>query len=177
VSVRAGNLTSGNTTSCGCWKRAFPRKNKTHGLHGSRTYAIWNAMVQRCHNPNATAYPAYGGRGIRVCPRWRNFAQFLADMGAAPDGCGIDRIDNARGYEPGNCRWADRTQQSRNRGNVLKLSVCGWEMTIPEWAEQSGIPASTIRQRITRYGWEPAAAVSIPTSHGTRHRHRKSLCS
>lgn len=72
-------------------------------------------MRQRCHNPNATKWPLYGGRGIEVCERWASFENFLADMGERPAGMTIDRIDNDGGYEPGNCQWADVITQNRNR--------------------------------------------------------------
>ena len=73
-------------------------------------------MVSRCHSATAVAYRKYGAKGITVCARWReSFAAFLADMGERPAGTSIDRIDNARGYEPSNCRWADKYVQARNR--------------------------------------------------------------
>lgn len=86
----------------------------------SPTYRVWCAIKDRCLNPNSkTSYPKYGGRGITICDRWRDsFEAFLEDMGERPEGTSIDRIDNNKGYEPGNCRWADKWTQSRNRRNV-----------------------------------------------------------
>jgi len=80
-------------------------------------YTVWYGMIRRCCNPQDPAFPSYGARGIGVSPRWReDFMTFFADMGPRPSlGHSIDRLDNARGYEPGNCRWATRSQQQRNR--------------------------------------------------------------
>lgn len=80
-------------------------------------------MIQRCTNPNNPAWRLYGGRGITVCARWRDFPAFLADMGERPNGLTLDRIDNDRGYEPGNCRWATWSEQRSNqRRNQRELS-------------------------------------------------------
>lgn len=100
------------------------RHGHTSNRRATPTYCSWSSMVQRCTNPNCKSWPEYGGRGITVCDRWRNsFDAFLADMGQKPRGTSIDRIDNDRGYEPGNCRWATRAVQNKNqRRNRRQLS-------------------------------------------------------
>ena len=112
----------GQTVSCGCHRNAVATKRlTTHGKAAggnahTRVYRIWNAMKQRCQNPNQPHYERYGGRGITVCDRWQKFAEFYADMGDPPtDQHSIDRIDNDRGYEPGNCRWATLIEQAQNK--------------------------------------------------------------
>ena len=81
----------------------------------SPTYQSWYAMKQRCQNPNCPAYKDYGGRGIKICERWMDFANFLQDMGEKPEGLTLDRINNNGNYELGNCRWATRKQQRQNQ--------------------------------------------------------------
>jgi hypothetical protein len=81
----------------------------------SPEYQSWMAMMTRCHNASCSAFRHYGGRGITVCARWRLFENFLADMGPRPPGLTLERRDNDGNYEPGNCRWATRSDQVRNR--------------------------------------------------------------
>jgi hypothetical protein len=128
VSV-GSDVKSGKATSCGCYANEVRAENSRsnrdkiasartkHGAAGKiPEYAIWKTMRQRCANPNCTDYPDYGGRGIAVCDRWSEFTAFITDMGRRPsDQHSIDRIDNDRGYEPGNCRWADDLTQASNR--------------------------------------------------------------
>lgn len=115
--IKVGSLTSGLTRSCGCPlpKRASYKSKGRMVMTGA--YSSWCAMIQRCTNPKATGYKYYGGRGIKVCDRWRgDFLSFLADMGERPPGLSIDRYpDNDGNYEPGNCRWATAKQQVANR--------------------------------------------------------------
>lgn len=94
-----------------------------HGLRYHSLYGTWHGMRSRCSNTKDKDYPRYGGRGIKVCERWDNFALFLADMGEKPSSShSIDRIDNNGNYEPANCRWATRSQQTHN-SKVSKMTV------------------------------------------------------
>lgn len=149
--VDVGNLTSGRQVSCGCikWK---------HGLGGTRIGGIWAKMLSRCLNPNAAFFSCYGGRGITVCERWNDIRAFAEDMGHAPAGWSIERVDNNAGYFPENCVWAKMKEQANNTRRNVKLTARGVTKNLAQWAEESGIPSQTIRDRMKR-GWEHERAI------------------
>lgn len=122
-------------------------------------YNAWRHMINRCENPNDNRFAYYGGRGIKVCERWRSsFENFLEDMGERPPNRSLDRIDNDRGYEPGNCRWATRKEQARNKRTTRFIVFRGERRPLVEWAEILGIPAYSIWNRI-RLGWTDEEAL------------------
>jgi hypothetical protein len=129
-------------------------------------HRIWSSMRARCSNPNDAGYANYGGRGIAVCERWNEFANFIADMGARPDrSFSIDRIDNDKGYSPDNCRWATRIEQKANqrtRKDAVWIEHDGERRTLDDWARLKGIRYGTLTERI-RNGWSIEKALTTPT--------------
>jgi hypothetical protein len=128
----------------------------------TREYNTWNGMRARCLTPTSARYADYGGRGITVCQRWMVYENFLADMGRKPTpDHSLDRIDNDKGYEPGNCRWATRKEQCRNRRSGRLLTLRGETLTVAEWAERSGVDERRVRDRLGD-GWDADEAVFTP---------------
>lgn len=161
-------LRGGFTKSCGCIQLR-------HGAYAGRSnrpipeYSVWTSMIQRCENPSSQQFSSYGGRGISVCERWHDPARFLLDMGPRPGkGYSLDRIDVNGNYEPGNCRWATAIEQANNKRTNHVLVVEGRALNISEWARETGIFVSTIRERIKR-GWSPERAISVPTPSSRAH--------
>lgn len=130
---------------------------------------ILTLMIQRCHNERHPRYPLYGGRGIRVCDEWRGpdgFEKFLAHIGPRlSPRHSVDRIDNDKGYEPGNVRWATQSEQMKNTRKNVRLTVQGKTLTLRQWASLTGITKRSMEWRISM-GWTPEQVVMIP-KHGS----------
>lgn len=135
------NLIRGASKSCGCARKStLSNMFKKHGECKSRLNNIWLAMRGRCQRKSCPDYKYYGGRGITVCPEWEEYSNFRtwALENGYTENLTIDRIDNEKGYGPSNCRWATRSEQSRNRRNTVFLPYNGREITIPEAAAITG---------------------------------------
>ncbi len=141
-----------------------PGMRKTHGLSGTRIYVLHRGMIDRCENPKATYYKDYGGRGIKVCKRWRESVEaFVADMGPRPSPKHtIDRIDNDGDYEPGNCRWATMRQQHRNTRKTIMVEWKGITKPLKDWEEELGFSDKTLYHRLHTFGWSVERAFTTP---------------
>lgn len=147
---------------CGvsCRSKAYYRRHKAgeplrynlHGLSYHPLYQKWEAMMDRCYNPNRNRYARYGGRGIKVCERWHNAANYIADieaLGPRPSAAHtIDRIDNDGHYEPGNVRWLDQTNQNFNqanrRDNTSGHRGVTWDASRQLWSASLGLKGKTL---------------------------------
>lgn len=163
--TRSERLLSGRSGSCGCLRND---NLTTHGLtktsirESSHEYWVWNAMVQRCMNPNDRGYINYGGRGITLHPDWLKFDAFYRDMGKRPGkGYSLERKDNDKGYGPDNCMWQTRKEQNRNKRNNRLFTLNGETRCLAEWSEITGIGHSTIIQRL-KSGWTEEKALTKP---------------
>lgn len=163
VMIRQTYLRNGHSRSCGCLRDDSTRRRvTTHGMAGTKIYGRWFNMLRRCNSPTDPGWERYGGRGITVCERWLSFDGFYADMGDAPSGKSLDRIDNSKGYSPENCRWASQQEQARNTRRNRRITHDGRTMLLCEWAEFLGIPMNILGWRLSVGGWEPPRALDTP---------------
>lgn len=151
-------LGKGRLRSDSCPACAAERKVK-HGLADTPIYKVWQEMRNRCQNPNAQSYENYGGRGIKVCKRWEDFASFYADMGDRPKGLTLERKNNDGDYKPSNCIWATRRVQNRNSRNVRKVTANGEMKLLVDWAKELDLDPQVIYSRLHR-GWSEKEAVT-----------------
>ena len=135
--ANSNNIKVGNTKSCGCLR------GELHGLKGHKLYGTWRQMVQRCTNSKHKNYKNYGGRGIIICEEWLDIKKFIAWAESTHpniEGYTLDRIDNDKGYNPDNCRWADRITQAVNKriqkSNTSKILGVSWTSRDKRWVAQ-----------------------------------------
>lgn len=141
----------------------------THGMYGTPTYKSWQAMLRRVKVAEKAKW--YSGRGIGVCYRWKEFENFYADMGDRPAGTSLDRIDNDKGYQPGNCRWATRSQQASNKRSNVVLEFGGKRQCAKHWARELGLGVATIHWRLRR-GWPVEKILSTKKYHEQKGRRK-----
>ena len=153
--VRKDHLIDGGVFSCGCLMAAG--NGRTHGHASNKrnptpTYYSWRAMRTRCYTVGAYNYFRYGGRGIKVCGRWKRFENFLSDMGERPNGKWLGRIDNDRDYCPANCRWETPRQQCNNKRNTIWVTFNGETLSLSDWSRRLNVNPITMQGRWKK-GW------------------------
>lgn len=148
IELRRGSMSCGHNGST--YKHGARRR-----VRGDRAaeYSLWIGMRDRCNNPNNESYQDYGSRGIKVCSRWDSFDAFYFDMGPRPYAeATIERVDNDKGYELSNCRWATRAEQRRNGRKVILHTCDGITMCLKDWCSKLGLKYMRILGRVRR-GW------------------------
>jgi len=150
VTTRASSLRSGYVSSCGCLKTEMLKKKATARHGNEQEYRIWTGIKQRCLNKNSDAFGRYGGRGIYICETWeKSFSAFIDDMGKRPSPLhSIDRIDNEKGYEKDNCRWALISVQSRNTRVNRWVEIEGTRLVITDWIKKLNVSQSTVYKNL-----------------------------
>lgn len=168
--IPTGKLNNGHTTSCGCYHHELvANRNRVHGfaVRGNQTveYKKWKGMIARCYQPSFIGYRHYGGRGIRVCERWRgSFIAFLKDMGPCPAGFTIERKDVNGNYCPENCKWLPRSEQNWNTRKNKWVRWDGKRLLCFQWDELLGFPRGTTYNRIWN-GWPIERTLTTPVKH------------
>ncbi|MGL5717266.1 MAG: hypothetical protein ACRCX2_29915 [Paraclostridium sp.] len=154
--------------SCGCYNREVITK---HNLNGNKIYHVFNSMKSRCYSINNKSYHRYGGRGVTICNEWLNdvtkFVKWSYDNGYN-QGLSIDRIDVNGNYEPSNCRWTDKSTQSRNKTTNTLIEYNGETKTICDWADELGILRPTLCYRIYNSKWSIEKAFTTPIRNNKR---------
>ena len=170
VIVKAGHLTAGRTKSCGCFQKENARiiNSKPYNIN-SKEYKIWSGIKRRCYNKKDKSYHKYGGKGLGMSIEWRlSFEKFIEDMGNCPLNLqSIDRIDNSKGYEKGNCRWADYTQQANNRSTNIFFTYNGITDTLSNICRIYNVSYKMVWRRI-KNGLDIETAINLPKQFSTK---------
>lgn len=163
--ICGNNLKNSHTKSCSCLRAEITKQRSIKHGHAqggkSKTYTTWKTITQRCTNPNHKYYDNYGGRGIKICKRWKKFENFLEDMGECPPGYQIDRINNNKGYSKENCRWTTSKMNNRNRRDNHLEIYNGKTQCLANWAEEYKINYSTLLCRLNA-DWSIEKALTTP---------------
>ena len=178
IETSADALRSGASVGCGCVRIDLVRhRSTTHGATSgprrSREYKAWLGAKARCVNPASHRFKNYGARGIRMCAEWiDDYSAFLRDMGSAPNGKTLDRIDPNGNYEPSNCRWASTGEQARNRTNNVYVSYLGKRMVLQDLAEHVGVNYSSLHHAYRYRGEGLDDAIRRLRARGSVHNGR-----
>lgn len=166
-STHTGNsLRTGKSTSCGCASSRLKGTRRTHGVSRTPLHLAWKGMHQRCNAKRGKSWKTYGSKGVVVCERWKSFEAFRDDMGPSfKEGLTLERDDSAGNYEPSNCRWIPKAQQSRNRCNVILLDTPWGKLTLPETARKIGLCTSSFVERYQK-GWVGDQLFAPPLKSG-----------
>lgn len=152
--VQAGHLSNGASSSCGCMQMRPIKHGQARKGKFSKKYQVWRAIKSRCNHESHVSSHYYLGL---LCDHWQNYENFDYDVEDPPgDDLTIDRIDNSKGYEPGNVRWVTMEEQHRNQSNCVWLEHNGRRMLQTEWARELGINDSSLIERIAKHGVEKA---------------------
>lgn len=177
--ILKSSLISGRTKSCGCLKShllaernrkykltgKMHKKNTTHNLSKTTIYKKYLGIKERCFNKNCEAYKYYGGRGITVCDEWKNNFQNFYDWAMSngyKDDLTIERIDFNGNYCPANCKWIPRSEQTKNRRNVHKITYKGKTQSLSDWARELNISFNTLYQRVITSKWNITKSFEKP---------------
>ena len=174
VQVDISQLTRGNTKSCGCFRQGRMATLKyKHGKWKTRLFNIWIRMRDRCYRVNTEDYANYGGRGITICPEWKDdfvaFQKWALENGYQ-EGLSIDRKNVDGNYEPSNCRWATTKEQNNNKRDNRYITFKEKTQSMQMWADETGISSSAIKYRLN-HGWSVEDALSVPILHKGQRFH------
>lgn len=169
--VRLYAIQLGRSLSCGCITRS--RKDcqpwgekRSWSANKKRAHKIHQKMMERCYSVSAISYPRYGALGVTVCDRWReSFQNFWEDMGEPLPHESLDRIDNAAGYSPENCKWSTVLEQANNKKNNIYITRDGVTKTLPQWCREISVTYKTVWHRVTNLGWDIEEALTTPIRH------------
>ncbi len=185
VITRGSSLRNGHTKSCGCLNTETRRAQVyKHGMVGHPLYSIWTTMRSRCLCKTDKGFHNYGARGIKICPEWDDFAQFVKDMGERPSvEYTLDRIDNDGDYTPENCHWGTEEEQNNNKRTNVFITYQGKRQTLVQWSRELKISYAALQYR-RRQGWDihkmfttPVAIRPLRKTSGSTRNHLDDISS